>query len=747
MFNFKTDLRSRSAFFISTVFFYLLVASTQAWSQVRVEDLAAGIKKCSIGTPDPFTPYHFCAEKPLYEALANMPAATLPFDLQRISLRVTDRGAVVEIPLGGDEQIYGFGMQINSFNERGLRKRPIVNDNPLNDLGYTHAPATFYVTTHGYGILINTSRYTTFYCGTTQKLNPSSNGSGNTTAKANAQSVEELYKKDDPGAGMVTVDIPGAKGIEVFIFEGPDMKSAVQRYNLFSGGGCLPAIWGLGIKYRVKADFKQSQVYRMAGYFRDHKIPCDVLGLEPRWQTAAYSCSYVWNREFFPDPQQLIDSMQASHFHLNLWEHAFVAPVSPLRQALKSKAGDYLVWNGLVPDFADSSAANIFAAYHKTVFADKGISGFKLDECDNSNIATGGSTWSFPELSRFPSGIDGEQMHQQFGLLYQKTIYGIFKKSNKRTYLDVRASSDFASSYPAALYSDTYDHAAYIRMIGNAGFAGLLWSPEVRESHSTRELLRRTQTAILSAQTLFNSWYLQYPPWLQVDIDKNNKGILQDDANAAEASIKTLLDFRMSIVPYLYNAFAEYARKGEPPFRALVMDYPQDKNTWNISDEYLIGDCMLAAPLLADSDHRQVYLPAGAWFDYNSHQKFEGGKTYTFENGLTQIPVFIKEGSILPLAKPLGFIAPDTKFEITCYVYGDKPAHAQLFEDDGTTFDYEKGRYNVIDLYNDIPDSTISKTKKNAVSKNKTTFSKTRSTRTGNYKNEKYIISRWVHIQ
>jgi alpha-D-xyloside xylohydrolase len=679
--------------FAAALLIILQIIAANAHSQTVQS--AAGVQKITAGTADTFTPYGFLSEKPMTGALDKLAApGKLPFNLDDIKINITARGVMVEIPLASDEQLYGFGLQIGSFNQRGLKKRPIVNDNPLNDLGYTHGPAPFYISNKGYGILINTARYTTFYCGNTDKLNNNAvNGEGKT-----GNSVEALYKNDAKNTGYTTVDIPGAKGIEVFIFGGPDLKTVLQRYNLFSGGGALPAIWGLGVKYRVKADFSQEQVGKMADYFRNNHIPCDVLGLEPKWQTAAYSCSYVWNKDLFPSPNKFIDTMKTKGFHLNLWEHAFVSPKSPLYVPLKNKAGDYLVWNGLVPDFADTAASAIFANYHKETFVQHGISGFKMDECDNSNISFGSSTWSFPELSHFPSGIDGEQMHQVFGVLYQKTIYNIYKQLNQRTYLDVRASNAFASAYPAALYSDTYDHDEYIRMIVNSGFCGMNWSPEVRESNSIKDFMRRSQTAVLSAQTLYNAWYLQNPPWLQINREKNNRGELMDSAKETEANVRTLLNFRMSLIPYLYSAFADYHFKGIPVFRALVIDYPQDKNTFNLSDEYMIGDGILAAPLTAKKDERKVYLPEGTWFDFNNNKKYEGGREYTITPGLTQLPIFIKAGTILPLAEPVEFVAPVTRFNITCYVYGNANTEAGLFEDDGETFNYEKENYNTVQL-------------------------------------------------
>jgi alpha-D-xyloside xylohydrolase len=152
---------------ILALFFQL--ALTKAYAQLT--NPAPGVQKISAGQPDKFTPYSFCEELPMASALGELPAGKLPFAISDIKISTNDRGVIVEIPLDDKEQLYGFGLQLGSFNQRGLKIKPIVNDNPLNDLGYTHGPATFYVSNKGYGILINTSRYTTFYCGSTAKLN------------------------------------------------------------------------------------------------------------------------------------------------------------------------------------------------------------------------------------------------------------------------------------------------------------------------------------------------------------------------------------------------------------------------------------------------------------------------------------------------------------------------------------------------------------------------------------------------
>lgn len=151
---------------------------------------------------------------------------------------------------------------------------------------------------------------------------------------------------------------------------------------------------------------------------RDEGIPLSIIGLEPGWHTHAYSCTYKWSDKY-PDPQKFVDEIRKRGLHLNLWEHAFTHPDADFHDEIAPYSGDYLVWGGVVPDFATNEARKIFADYHREKLVNLGIDGFKLDECDSSDNT---GSWSFPLPTEFPSGLDGEQYHSLFGTLYAKTI-------------------------------------------------------------------------------------------------------------------------------------------------------------------------------------------------------------------------------------------------------------------------------------------------------------------------------------
>ena len=664
--------------FLSRAASVALLASRRgsAQSPAKPQQIHPGVFKFTLGTPEKITPVTTRHYPPATAGFDSLPEpGACPIAITGAASR---RGYLISVPLEPREAVYGLGLQLQSFMQRGLKKKLRVNADPKMDTGDSHAPVPFYVTTRGYGILIDTARYATFYCGNKRRKG------GNTTPKS----------APEPGQGVlpaaysrfhlndsseVLVDIPAAAGADVYVFAGPSMRAAVQRYNLFSGGGALPPRWGLGVWYRCEKDYAQEDVLRLAAEFRDHHMPCDVIGLEPGWQTHAYSCTFVWS-DRFPDPAAMTRKLVADHYRLNVWEHAFTNPSSPIYGELVTHSADYEVWGGAVPDFLQAEARRIFGGFHDKEHVARGVAGYKLDECDNSDFT---GNWSFPEVAAFPSGADGEQMHSLFGLRYQDAIQSIFEKRQMRTYGLVRSSGALAAPYPYVLYSDLYDHPQFIRGVANMGFSGLLWTPELRNAKDEEDLVRRLQSAVFSPMALINAWYIKHPPWKQVDRAANNAGQLARNWEHAEALCRSVMQLRMRFLPYLYAAFVQYYQQGLPPFRPLVMDHPGDPQTWTIDNQYWMGDSLIVAPVVAGESTRSVYLPAGDWFDYWTGRRQPGGQHVDVQATLEQIPLFVKDGSVLPLAEPALYADDPASWQIRATVYGSGPATATLYEDDG----------------------------------------------------------------
>ncbi len=305
----------------------------------KAELVAPGIWRIRLGRPEKFTPSFFRTAPVAQARLKTLPApGEMPLDAGEISFHVSSRGCSVRLPMTSDEHIYGFGLNTELFDmtqtadgHTGRRVFLKPTDHPENDLGESHAPVPFYVSSRGYGVFVDTARFASFYTGNVSLVDAAEE-TGNGVAKS---SVAGLYRPQKRQNRIMLVDIPAAKGVNIYVFAGPAMLEAVERYNLFSGGGCVPPLWGLGVQYRGYGQFGAGESLKLAARLRADHIPCDVWGVEPGWQTKTYSCSFVWNMNKFNDPAGFIRQMHRQDFHLNFWEHAFTCPGSPMYAALK----------------------------------------------------------------------------------------------------------------------------------------------------------------------------------------------------------------------------------------------------------------------------------------------------------------------------------------------------------------------------------------------------------------------------
>ncbi len=677
-------------------------SSGSGWAEPGIEQMLPGVWRVRFGTPERFTPGAVRERAPQTAEFEHLPApGRLPFEPGQIRCRVTPSHTMVCVPCDEPgEQIYGFGLDPGAYEQKGLRKYLTVCAGVIGKTGASHGPVPFYVSTRGYGVYVDTARVPVVHVA---RLTPKDTAEpGDKSPNELSTSERELYAaRPSHGRAEVVFELWGnQQGVDVYVFAGPTLREAVQRYNLFSGGGAVPPMWGLGLKYRTFTKADQASVLKVAHSLREMRIPCDMLGLEPGWQAHAYSCSLTWSKERFPAPESLIKELQQSGFKPNLWEHAYIHPSSPLFAPLRSRSADYLVWGGLVVDLADPEAFRIFADYHDRELVSRGILGFKADECDNQPIDDP-TPFNYPYSSLFPSGIDGDQMTQLYGYLYQRALFSLFKKRNIRTWGDVRATAALASPLPFNLYSDAYTFDQYLRQLVNASFTGLLWSPEVREASSLNELLNRTGMSALAPQMCLDLWFMPHPLWEQYNGPKNKAHQLLPEAQRQNVAdrLRAIINQRYALLPYLYSCFHRYRNEGLPPVRSLLLDFPQDRKLRSVDNEFMFGDNLLAAPLLGASASRSVILPHGTrWYELNAGRWHEGGQVVTINGRPGDLPLFARENSLLPLAAPVEQVGRETVFTITVRGFGDDPAPFTLVEDDGESFDFETGKVNRVVL-------------------------------------------------
>jgi alpha-glucosidase (family GH31 glycosyl hydrolase) len=645
-------------------------------------EVAPGVWKAVSGTPDKLNLFNAAGVEPFIRGLEKMGPAGFPLTLEKISAEIINGETYLRFPLEKEEQIFGFGLNFKTLFQRGKILQLHVDHYGRSDNGRTHAPVPFYVSQKGYGVFINSSRYIKVYAGTAVRKD-----SPEAPVPLDRNTDKEWTAEPYSDAVEILVPAPGA---EIFIFAGPTPMDAVRRYVLYSGGGCLPPRWGLGFTQRVPALYTSDQVAEEAKMFAERGFPLDFIGLEPGWQSKSYPCTFEWDKTRYPDPALFVRRMKEMGIRLNLWTNPYVSPESPIYTDILPFTATHTVWGGVVPDHSLPQARDIFMNQLFKSQVSIGVSGYKLDEND------GFDNWLWPDVAKFPSGNSAEQLRQTYGLFLQKGTTEMFRKNNTRTYGLTRASNGGGSSFPFVIYNDYYSHPDFITALINSGFCGVLWTPEVRSSDSSEEWLRRIQTVCFSPMAMINAWADGTKPWSFPDVEKD---------------VRYYSLLRMQLIPYLYSEFAKYHFEGTPPFHGMNLEPGFDvktvkeiKNrktgedpfyealTNEIKDQYMTGEYLLVAPLFNGQTSRNVILPEGNWYDFYTGKLAGNGEIITVTPGLSKIPVFVKDGGIIPIMPPALHAPPaGQKFDLEIRYYGSKPGSYRLYDDDGETFDYEKG--------------------------------------------------------
>jgi alpha-glucosidase (family GH31 glycosyl hydrolase) len=169
-----------------------------------------------------------------------------------------------------------------------------------------------------------------------------------------------------------------------------------------------------------------------------------------------------------------------------------------------------------------------------------------------------------------------------------------------------------------------------------------------------------------------------------------------------EAICRRYAELRMQLLPYLYTLAWLAHTRGEPLMRPLVYSYPADPNVWELGSQYLLGPDLLVAPVTRPgSTHWPVYLPAGEWYDFWTHERLAGGRGVTAAAPLATVPVFVRGGAIITTAPAAQRSAEQARDDLTLLVYPPAPggsSEALLYEDDGETQAYRRGEHALTTL-------------------------------------------------
>ena len=471
-----------------------------------------------------------------------------------------------------------------------------------------------------------------------------------------------------------------------YFFAGPDIKSILSTYTELTGRMKAPPLWSLGHHQCRWYNFVERDIYELAKNYREKKIPNDSF-----WLDIDYMVGYrvfTWDTKKFPDILKLSGDMNTQGFKMITiidpgvkYDPGYKVYDEGIERNLfcKTPSGKTFlgkVWPGLTafPDFVKEDTRDWWADWIGRHADAMGLGGIWIDMNEPA------FDWAPKEQMRFDrdgANYDHERYHNQYGFLMARaTDEGLLKaRPDQRSFVLSRSGYAGIQRYAANWTGDNPitwgQFQVNIPMNLNLGLSGQPFIGSDIRSGDEEELFIR--------------WYqygIFYP------FCRNHSGDYPWTKGArAENLIKKAVDFRYSILPYIYSCFVQSTLTGEPIMRPMVYDYQADERFRNTYDQFMFGPDILAAPVIVKGAvSRKVLLPEGNWYSYGTPGVIKGGGEITADAPLDVCPVFVREGAVVSSITPIQSTADYKPKEIFLNVYmpvSDGEWKSVLYEDDG----------------------------------------------------------------
>ncbi len=560
---------------------------------------------------------------------------TITGSLRLLPLAASAEQWLFSLALESGESIFGLGEKFGGLDRRGQLVESWNRDaTGVNaELSYKNVP--FAWSPRGWGLFLHTTARVTHGVG----YSPWSHRS-------------YIVRLDDPN-------------LELFLLFADSPAEMLTRYTALTGRTELPPRWSYGAWFS-RAYYKTAdEIMEVAQQLRERRIPSDVLTLDGRaWHISETRFDFSWDLQRYPDPAGFVRSLRGLDFRLCLWEYSYLSTLNPLFNDLAARKffmqtpeGETYIHRWLPPpndrlipqlqpsgllDFTNPAAYAWFRDMHRSLF-EMGVSVMKTDYGE-----------AVPENVVGYNGDTGRRLHNIYTLLYNRCTFEASQLYGEKDGI-VWGRSSWAGGqrYPVQWGGDPQGDweglaesirggqawglsggAFYAHDIG--GFYGAQQSGGLLGSGMPEPELyiRWAQAGVMSSHTRFHGTSPR-EPWFF--------------GPQAEEIVRQWLDWRYRLIPYLQACALEAQSTGLPVMRAMALAFPEDRLAWQFEHQYLLGPALLVAPVIKPGGKVRFYLPAGRWYDIWEERWLEGPQVCERQAPLEQIPVFGREGALLPL--------------------------------------------------------------------------------------------------
>ncbi len=549
---------------------------------------------------------------------------------------------------------------------------------------------------------------------------------------------------DDDENGMALTSEAG-DAIDYYFMYGGSADGVIAQIRHLTGDVPMFPLWTYGF-WQSKERYKTAnETLGIVQQYRKLGVPLD--GIIQDWQY--WGSNYLWNAmdflaEEFANGKQMIDDVHklGAHFMISVW--ASFGPMTKAYRELDEKGllFDFETWpqSGLtfwpprkdypsgvrVYDAFSPEARAIYWKYLKTLF-DYGTDAWWMDSTDPDCFD--GS----PETYAHKAGQDGGTWRSLRNAFPLETVRGVYQaqrnvSSDKRVFIMTRSSFAGQQHYGSNMWSgDVTSSWDMLRKQVPAGLSfSLTGNPNFNTdiggffcgAYNTRGPASAPRNP--QYQELYVRW-MQYGLFCPVfrshgadapreiwHFGKQGEPVY----DAIEATIR----LRYRLLPYLYSTAWQVTTGNESYLRPLFSDFAQDRNVWDMTDEFMFGRSILAAPVLdpqyteekvvrgevnavdwTATKTAQKYLPKGvAWYDFWTGKRYTGGQTLNVKTPLNRVPMFVRAGSIVPMGPVMQYVGEKTWDNLELRIYPGADVTFTLYEDEGDNYNYEKGAYTTI---------------------------------------------------
>jgi alpha-glucosidase/alpha-D-xyloside xylohydrolase len=495
------------------------------------------------------------------------------------------------------------------------------------------------------------------------------------------------------GKGIPPVDqmVPGL--FDLFVFDATDPAAALNDFAAITGPAAMPPKWALGYMQSHRTLDNDAPMLGIVNTFRSKRIPIDAViylgtGFTPRgWNTR--QPSFDFNPDVFKrDPKAVIGDMHARNVkvvvHMVPWDRD---KLPTLHGTIPPRPGETV----------DQSHIESYWKQHVPL-VQSGIDAFWPDEGDwfnlferikrhqlyyQGHLSTNPNVrpWSlqrngYPGIARWGGWVWSGDTDSSWKTLEAQIAVGI----NYSLSIGPYWGSDIGGFYPSneltgELYARWFQFAAFcgsFRSHGRTWFTRLPWGWGLSDM-GPRE---------------YSNTNAPIPP-------DDRRNILQSEMNnpAIEPVAKQYAELRYQLMPYTYTLAWEARDKGLPLMRAMWLHYPNDERARSLGNQYLWGRDLLIAPVFTKgATSREVYLPAGDWYDWWTNERAAGGGTVSRPVDLATMPIFVRAGAIVPVDPVRQHTSEPVSEPTILRVYRGADGQFTLYEDDGISQEYVSGR-------------------------------------------------------